>query len=94
MANRRKAAPALQNESIIPPTLERAAQAHAAGLEIEVAEPERTARGVARRFYPAKRKTCRSRRKHPPGPPTRASTMQMKGWVTCTCLNSSMAKST
>ena len=58
MANRRKA-PALQNESIIPPTLERAAQARAAGLDIEVAEPERTTRGGGRAFTDAEGRASR-----------------------------------
>lgn len=59
MGKRRRDAPALQNESIIPPTLERAAQARAAGLEIEVAEPERTARGGGKAFTDAEGRASR-----------------------------------
>ena len=59
MGKRRRDAPALQNESIIPPTLERAAQARAAGHEIEVAEPERTARGGGRAFTDAEGRPSR-----------------------------------
>ena len=59
MAKRRRDPPALQNESIIPPTLERAAQARAAGLDIEVAEPERTARGGGRAFTDAEGRASR-----------------------------------
>ena len=59
MGKRRRDAAALQNDSIIPPTMERAAQARAAGLEIEVAEPERTARGGGRAFTDAEGRASR-----------------------------------
>lgn len=59
MGKRRRTAPALQNESIIPPTLERAAQARAAGLAIEAAEAERTARGGGRAFTDAEGRPSR-----------------------------------
>lgn len=58
MPRRKKPQPETPTASV-PPTPERAAQARAAGLDIEVAEPERTARGGAKAFTDAEGKPSR-----------------------------------